>query len=75
MKKYNNGGYATNHKRSSNYGSRGWRSEDGLFNEFNLRSDAVAYVGTDGGKEEFLSFYRQIAPSEVLERVWKFVHG
>ena len=75
MKNYRAGGYATTHKRTPDYGARGWRSEDGLFNEFSLRSDAVGYIGVKGGKEEFFSFYQQIAPAEVLERVWKHVHG
>lgn len=76
MKKTNHrAGHATTSKRAGDYGIRGWVSEDKLFNEFDLRSNAIAYAGVEGGRDEFFSFYQQIAPAEVLERVWKHVHG
>lgn len=59
------------------YGQKEWHSPDWMFTEGKLRSYARDYRDVPEGKEEFVSFCRNMAhaPNDVIERAWKRVNG
>ena len=62
-------GYAKTHTKDSDYGRRGWISQDKILNEYQLRSHARCYRQS-GDMNEFISFCRENAvPEEVIARV------